>query len=202
MKTSSFLLFGAGWTLLLSGFAYPQPLQLPPEASLSIAQFMEHALEGRLEELKAGLGAGISPDQTDENGRTPLMLSAFNGHPEATSFLLKQGADVNARDRIDRTPLMYASTGPHPNIVEMLLQHGAEVNAVDSHEHFTALMFAAAEGHRTVVEFLLKHGADPGMKDTDGDTAANFALQRGYQALAKDLQSAEAHAGNDSATPP
>lgn len=190
MKNPTPLALLAGLTLLVSGLSHAQPLRLPAETPIPTAQFLEHALEGRMEAFQAAMAAGMSPSLTDENGRTPLMLSAFNGHREMVAFLLEQGVKVNVRDGINRTALMYAATGPHPDSVDLLLKHGAEVNAVDSHEHFTALMFAAAEGHRPVVELLLKHGANPSLKDSDGDTAATFAAQRGHQELAAELQAA------------
>jgi ankyrin repeat protein len=49
-------------------------------------------------------------------------------------------------------------------------------------------MFAAAEGLSPVVDILLEAGADPRLKDKDDDTAASFARQRGFTALADRLQ--------------
>ena len=93
--------------------------------------------------------------------------------------LLRRGAEVDARDNVDRTALMYAASGPNIETVRLLLARKAETNLVDGHEAWTALMFAAAEGHNDIVQALLKAGADRNLIDTDGDSAYDFAVQRG-----------------------
>ena len=70
----------------------------------------------------------------------------------------------------------------------LLLENDAEVNAVDRKEHFSPVMFATAEGLSPIVDLLLEAGANPSMKDVDGDTAAVFARQRGFNALAEKRQ--------------
>ena len=71
------------------------------------------------------------------------------------------------------------------------------VNAQGKLEGFTALMTAAAEGHVKIVELLLAHGADATMTDTDGDTAASFARQKGHGNLAELLEGTSAPANKD-----
>ncbi len=83
---------------------------------------------------------------------------------------------------------MYASTGPNASTVRVLLKNGATINTIDKGEQWTALMFAAAEGQAEIVDLLLTHGADRTLKDTDGDTALQFAIQRKQQAVIKMLQ--------------
>jgi ankyrin repeat protein len=85
---------------------------------------------------------------------------------------------------------MFASTGPNSETVTLLLKHGAEVNATDGDEHWTPLMFAAAEGQAAVIKTLLQHDANPGLKDIDGETALDFALQRGQEQAANLLRAA------------
>ena len=41
-------------------------------------------------------------------------------------------------------------------------------------------MFAAAEGQIDVVKKLLAHGAKTSLTDKDGDTASDFAAQKGH----------------------
>jgi ankyrin repeat protein len=156
------------------------------------AQFIEAALEGKLKIIQQALQAGTPVDALGEGDRTALMLSAFNGHTAIVKALIGAGASVHATDAIKRTALMYASTGPNPDTVQVLLSAGAEVNAIDGHEDWTSLMFAAAEGHQQVVDLLLANKANPTLKDADGDSAAAFARQRGFTALAQHLEEAAA----------
>ena len=163
----------------------------PAANPMSTAPFLEGALAGSLATIETALAKGTPADACAEDRRTALMLSAFNGHTEIVKTLLKAGAAINARDQTGRTALMYASTAPNPTTVKTLLNAGANVNAVDGHERWSPLMFAAAEGLQDVVNLLLSHKADPTLKDTDGDSAAAFALQRGHHALAKQLKALE-----------
>ncbi|MCH2613540.1 MAG: ankyrin repeat domain-containing protein [Opitutales bacterium] len=59
---------------------------------------MDSALNGNIDAIALALEAGINPDLTDENGRTPLMLAGFNGHTEIAERLLEAGARVDLRD--------------------------------------------------------------------------------------------------------
>jgi len=52
---------------------------------------------GSLGTVKALLKVKPKVDQRDENGMTPLMLSAELGHAEIVTYLLKHGANPNAR---------------------------------------------------------------------------------------------------------
>ena len=149
----------------------------------------EAALSGDLQEVKKLLASGIPADVADPDGRTPLMLSAFNGHSSIVLELIGRDAAVDQKDLEGRTALMYASSGPFPETVKILLDKGADPNNVDSGEHFTSLMHAAAEGHLEVVKLLVEYGADPALRDVDNDSAESFALQAGHKAVVDYLQS-------------
>ncbi|MHC5158100.1 MAG: ankyrin repeat domain-containing protein [Planctomycetota bacterium] len=161
------------------------PEKTPPKQPTEA--FFEAALTGDIQTVKAELIAGVPADATtpDGQGRTALMLAAFNGHTELIEMLIDYGGDVNAVDGINRTALMYASSGPFPETVQLLIDKGAKVNIIDNNEKWTALMFAAAEGHADSVKRLLKAGADTTFKDIDGDTAADFAAQKGRAEIAE-----------------
>jgi ankyrin repeat protein len=59
-------------------------------------------------------------------GRTPLHVSAWQGHVDMVALLLTVGgADVNATDNENRTALHSASWQGHASIVQSLLEHGA-----------------------------------------------------------------------------
>ncbi len=151
----------------------------------------EAAFTGDLETVKSLIMTGVSVDDVNADGHTPLMLAAFNGHADVVLHLLKTGADVNAADHQMLTPLHFAASGPNPDAVEVLLEYGATINAADGIENFTPLMYAAAEGNMEVVKILLKHGADTSLTDDDGDTAEAFAKQNHHDEIARLIQKAK-----------
>lgn len=147
----------------------------------------------------------LDSNAADDQGRTLLMLAAFNGHTSLCRRLLGYSADIRRKDSIGRTALMYAATGPHVDTVRVLLDAGADVNAADIGERWTALMFAAAEGQTAVVQLLLERGADPELRDADQDRAIEFARRNGHIETARVLQGASAYRQGTTpapATPP
>ncbi len=180
--TTAFILFALYAALCGCG-------QNPSPSAEAIAAFTDAAFKGQTLPVAAALASGMPVDQLGKDGNSALMLAAFNGHTETMHILLDAGADVSLRDSDGRTPLMFAATGPFPVAVRLLLKNGSDVNAIGSTEHFSALMFAAGEGLSPIVDILLDAGADPTLKDIDGDTAASFARQRGFPALADKLDS-------------
>jgi ankyrin repeat protein len=162
-----------------------------PEAGVpgSTPPVTDPAAAGRLERVRRSLEQGLDVNQADANGRTALMVAAFEGYTEVVGFLLDHGAEVDRLDGAGRTAVMYASSGPFPQTVELLVQNGADVNRADKVERWTALMLAAAEGHQAVVEVLARHGADIGMTDEDGDAAIDHARERGQAHIVALLES-------------
>lgn len=141
---------------------------------------IQAALAGHQDTVMQALETGTDPNQTDENGRTLLMVSAFNAHVKTMKKLIEVGAKIDTQDFAGRTALMYASTGKDLPTVELLLENKANVNLVDGEEHWSPLMFAAAEGNMEVVKLLLNHGADTSLADIDGEDAELFARNNGH----------------------
>ena len=153
------------------------------------APVTDPAAAARLERVRRSLEQGLDVNKADPDGRTALMMAAFEGYTEVVELLLEHGAEVDRRDGAGRTAVMYASSGPFPQTVELLIQSGADINRVDTAEGWTALMVAAAEGHQPVVEVLLRHGADIEMTDQDGDAAIDHARERGQTHIVDLLES-------------
>jgi ankyrin repeat protein len=167
------------------GAAAPEVAETP-EAT---APVMDPAAAARVERVRQSLEQGLDVNKADPDGRTVMMMAAFEGYTEVVEVLLEYGAEVDRRDDAGRTALMYASSGPFPQTVELLIENGADVNRADTTEGWTALMVAAAEGHRPVVEFLLRHGADIALTDQDGDSAIDHARERGQTDIVALLES-------------
>ena len=150
--------------------------------------FFQAALEGDITKIETALKSGIAVDVKDAEQRTGLMLAAYNGHHRIVKLLIEKGADVNQTDTNNRSALMFASTGPFIPTVTELLNAGADPNIADNVEQWTAVMMAASEGQLEVLKLLIDRGADLTMVDVDGESAYDFAVSKGHQAVADFLK--------------
>jgi ankyrin repeat protein len=81
---------------------------------------------GHADTVKSLLNSpGVDVNAQDENGSTPLIEAARNGHDDVVEALLIARADVRVRDSQGKTALMYASEGGHTGGVRLLRQAGA-----------------------------------------------------------------------------
>lgn len=167
----------------------PQPLPVKSDPLME-EDLRESAMQGNLEAVRYLIRRKVNINAIDQDGRTALMLAAFNGHTPIVKELLGLGMPVDLKDKAGRTALIYASTGPYPETVNLLLTHNADPDIADRDEKFTALMFAASEGNLDVVRVLLNAKADPSLKDKDNDDAATFAYRNGHTAVADFIKAA------------
>lgn len=149
-------------------------------------------------------------------GRTPLHVSAWQGHVEMVALLLTVGrADVNAVDHDNRTALHSASWQGNASIVRLLLEHGAapdhtcnqgatalgeflvfqtflclEISLLPDSPSCLFLFkgIAAQEGHEGCVRALLQHGADPNHSDRCGRNALRVAMKSGHENVIRLLE--------------
>jgi ankyrin repeat protein len=84
-----------------------------------------------LETLKLLIEAGIDPNSSDYDKRSPLHLAASEARVQAVEFLLKHKANVNAVDRFGNTPLTDALRGRsrHNNVVAKILEEAGGTRA-------------------------------------------------------------------------
>jgi hypothetical protein len=136
-----------------------------------------------------------------------LVRAACAGHPSTVKALIEHGADrrraiheairiqnlralrllvsdgVDLNFEIDHiAPLHLAVKNQVPNAIRMLLKYGAEPNLVD-HSGWSALHHAADLGYLLPIQVLCDGGADLKIKNQNGDTALDKAVQRGYNQI-------------------
>lgn len=87
--------------------------------------FLEQVKEGDLAVLELFLKGGMDVETRDRSGATALMHAASNGHVEATSLLIAEGAHVNAQDNLGRRALDYATVHPESGTFKVLASAGA-----------------------------------------------------------------------------
>jgi ankyrin repeat protein len=68
---------------------------------------------------------GVNIQSTDEDGSTPLLWAACQGHEAAVSLLIGKGTDLNIGDKNDMTPLDWVKYRGY-EAVEQLLESAAE----------------------------------------------------------------------------
>lgn len=98
--------------------------------------------------VEALMKAGVDLTKTNSNGETALHLAAKHGHPEILSILLQT-----------------SSRGVY-----------VDIDAV-SKDGLTALHCATQDGHGKANAVLLKQGADSEVKDTNGRTPWDLAIE-------------------------
>ena len=106
-------------------------------------------------------------------GRTALMWAALDDRPDIALYLIGRGAKIDSRDDFGETALTLA-TGCTSTVMQALLSKGANINSVDF-KGDTALMSAVGSSNATMVRFLLSHGARVGIRNENGDTAADWS---------------------------
>lgn len=125
---------------------------------------------------------------TDDKGRTPLHLAAFNGQGEVVALLIRKGAEVDRREtHYDLTPLHMAAWKGQAEAARLLLEAGADINARER-DNETPLFYAATADSIETVDLFLARGAD--LHDTQskaGNTPLSLAIERGQNRIAEHL---------------
>jgi len=141
------------------------------------------ALEGDLPTVQSLVERGNSPDTSDAEGSTLLMLAARGGHVPVVSYLISQKASVNAKNKFGDTALMAAALGGHVEAAKVLIANGAEING----SGWTPLHYAAFQGRPAMVRFLLEAGANKNAIAPNEYTPLMLAVRNGHEEAAKVL---------------
>jgi ankyrin repeat protein len=157
-------------------------------AQLDIFEAAATGTQDRLEQLlqqEPALKNSWSPD-----GWTPLHLAVFFGRVNIAHFLLSKGVDINVASRTDErvSPLHSALANPNnAAIAQLLIEHGADVNARQA-QGYTPLHYAATYGLESIIRSLLQRSADKTIRNADGKTAFDLAVEKGHTAVAELLK--------------
>jgi ankyrin repeat protein len=111
---------------------------------------------------------------TPEIPWTPLNLAVLNHHWGAAKLLLDAGADPNVRNILGFTSLHYA-VSKCASIIQVFWAKKGDLNA-KNYEGRSPLHLAAQVGNANAVKELIELGANPTVRDNDGKTPLDIAV--------------------------
>lgn len=140
---------------------------------------------------------GAKLDKKEIRQQNLLVTAAEKENLQICQQLLHMGYDVNARNGHGQTALMLACQLPKGTasipLIQVLLNAGADINAMENNKQ-TPLMYAILykddDQNNTILPYLLKHGANPWLTNFQGETALDYAIQRGVPSEAAILRKA------------
>jgi ankyrin repeat protein len=159
----------------------PALAQIPPSQQEIAAYRGLHAaaVSGDAAEIKRLAATGGSLDTRDGQGRTPLMVAAFQRHVEAARQLIQAGADLNLLENQAYDVITIASVLDDLQMVKLAIASGGDTRAITSPYKGTALIAAAHLGHADVVAALIAGKAPPDHVNNLGWTALIEAIVLG-----------------------
>ena len=120
---------------------------------------LDFARQGKTQDLKLMLQAGMPVNLSDHKGNSLIMLASYNGNLETTSMLIDFkalvdfGADVDKKNDKGQTPLAGVCFKGYLDIVKVLVKAGANIHE-NNGMGTTPLMFASIFGNYEIVKFL------------------------------------------------
>lgn len=139
----------------------------------------EHLLQ---EYVKGGGNINI----TDEDAKSLLVHSIFEGNVKRASELISLGCNVNLGTKTGLSPLHIGCQIRNSQIVQLLLKNGADIKSKTDIGR-TPLMQAIIAGSLDIVDKLLASGSDVNVFDNTGNTPLQIALLMDREDIAEKL---------------
>ena len=138
---------------------------------------------------------GAEIDSRDQWKVTPLMQAAYNSCREIIKMLLDAGADINARHIYGKTPILFVADNGNKKTFQFLLDSGADIN--DTDEASTSCLHYAAgrsDSNSGIIKLILASCSNKELKDENGKTALDYAIEMGSKEGKKILASTTTYA--------
>jgi ankyrin repeat protein len=146
---------------------------------------------------------GGDVNKCGNDGQSPILMAALNGHAECLKLLLAAGGDVNKCDNNGSSPILMAALNGHAECLKLLLAAGGDVNKCDNNGS-SPIYVAAQKGHAEFLKLLLAAGGDVNKCDNDGASPIYVAAEKGHAECLKLLLAAGGDVnkcGNDGQSP-
>ena len=115
---------------------------------------------------------------------TPLMAASWAGNYKIVKALIKRNVDLNeiSDDGYGYSALWSALSNNQLKIAKYLIRHGADVNLIYINR-YTVLHLATRNKQREIVKLLLSKNADASIKNNEGKTPIDIAIELGDKEL-------------------
>jgi len=154
--------------------------------SLMLDYIKDSRINSNTEPFERLLNCGVSPDLTNGQGKSILMMAAEKGSLVLVQHLIEEAkADIQMRDSYNKTALSYAIEAGTENadVITYLLRFKANPNT-QSNDGKTPLILAVEKGYHKTAEALLYKGSNPNTTiPRTGDNALHIAARKGDERM-------------------
>ena len=127
---------------------------------------------------------GISINETDNFGNTPLHIAIMQREKKYARSLINQGAELNIKNKVELSPLHIAAFLNDEEVAKDLLAKGAEID-LKGNSGYTPLHIAALMNNIEVAQDLLNMGAKSKLKTDQNFTPEIIAKIQNYDLMKK-----------------
>ncbi|KAG6931799.1 serine/threonine-protein phosphatase 6 regulatory ankyrin repeat subunit B-like [Chelydra serpentina] len=130
---------------------------------------------------------GAVVDCQNDEGQTPLHVTAWEGDEALLKFFHHCKANPNIADKMDRSPLHVAAERGHTSVVEVLTEKFHSNVLARTKDGSTLMHVASEHGHPDTALAFLKKGVLLHMPNKNGAVCLHAAAKRGHAAVVKAL---------------
>jgi ankyrin repeat protein len=143
-----------------------------------------NAIENKdVEIVKLFVDAGVNVNMAEGAFQdTAIIHAVISKDLEITKILLEAGADIYQENRVGISAWQGVCLSGDPDFLKLFIDHGANVRIKFIYKKVkdvTPLMLAASKGPLDSIKFLLKADAEIEAKDSNGETALDYAISKG-----------------------
>ncbi|CAK74742.1 unnamed protein product (macronuclear) [Paramecium tetraurelia] len=141
------------------------------------------AYRGSLKTIKLLEQYGADYRIKNDNKLTVLHTASQGDCPLTVCYYLQKGIDINIVDNKGSSPLHWAAYSGAYNAVNFLISLNANVDLQDTDTLVTPLHLATMQANSRIVRKLLMKGADRSIKDSNGKTALDLAIESDFKTI-------------------
>lgn len=143
-------------------------------------------LKGHAEVIDWLLEKGLSLNQVDVYGQTPVFYCIRDGLVETAEKLANLGVDLDYIDNNGQSPVYYAIKNNKVEMVEYLIKKGINLTIKDN-KGVTLVQYASTRKRPQIVELLIKSGA-PASEEEKKDKKESKVKPKPVQEIPKERQ--------------